>query len=168
MTTKVALFLAHALAMEYEAADRYDELADTMEIHNNQEVADLFRQMAKFSRLHGASVAARATGHDLPKLKSWQYRWNTPEPPEVGTAGATHYMMTAWHALDFALDNEKRGYRFYADEAAGSHDPEVRAMAAEMAEEEEEHVAELEKWIAQTPKPDTDWAEDPDEALVAD
>jgi len=168
MTTKVALFLAHALAMENEAADRYDELADTMEIHNNQEVAELFRQMANFSRLHGASVASRASPYDLPRLKSWQYRWNTPEPPEVGAPGATHYMMTPWHALAFALENEKRGYRFYADEAAGSGDKDVRALAAEMAAEEEEHVAELERWLARTPKPDADWADDPDEALVAD
>lgn len=168
MTTKVALFLAHALAMENEAADRYGELADTMDVHNNLEVADLFRQMAKFSRLHGASVAQRASAHELPSLKSWQYRWNTPEPPEVGTSGATHYMMTAYHALEFALDNEKRGYRFYADEAAGSDDAEVRALAAEMAGEEAEHVEELERWIARTPKPEADWAEDPDDAVVVD
>lgn len=168
MTTKVALFLAHALAMENEAADRYDELADSMEVHNNGEVAELFRQMAKFSRLHGASVAERTKGHDLPKLMSWQYRWNTPEPPEVGTTEVAHYMMTPWHALTFALENEIKGQKYYADQAEGSDDSEVRALAAEMAAEEAEHVEELENWIARTPKPDGNWAEDPDEALVAD
>ena len=126
MTTKVAIFLAHALAMEQEAADRYDELADSMEVHNNKDVAELFRQMAKFSRLHGASVAQRATPYELPKLKSWQYRWNTPEPPEVGEPEGSHYMMTPYHALIFALDNEKRGQQFYASEASGSDDPTVR------------------------------------------
>ena len=168
MTTKVATFLAHALAMEQEAADRYDELADTMEVHNNQDVADLFRQMAKFSRLHGASVAQRATPYELPRLKSWQYRWNTPLPPEVGEPEGSHYMMTPYHALIFALENEKRGQQFYASEASGSDDATVRTLAAEMAEEEAEHVAELEAWIARTPKPDADWARDDDDAVVVD
>jgi len=168
MTTKVATFLAHALAMESEAADRYEELADTMDVHNNPEVAELFRQMAKFSRLHGVSVAERVKDHELPKLKSWQFRWNTPEPPEVGTASGTHYMMTPYHALEFALENERRGMEYYASEAKGSDDAEVRTMAKEMAAEEAEHVAELEQWIARTPKPAADWAEDPDDAIVAD
>ncbi|MDO8605706.1 MAG: ferritin family protein [Phaeospirillum sp.] len=168
MTTKVAIFLAHALAMEQEAADRYDELADTMEVHNNQDVAELFRQMAKFSRLHGASVAQRASPHELPRLKSWQYRWNTPEPPEVGEPEGSHYMMTPYHALIFALENEKRGHQFYATEASGSDDNAVREMAAEMAEEEAEHVAELESWISRTPKPPADWADDDDDAVVVD
>jgi len=166
--TKVAIFLAHALAMEQEAADRYDELADSMDVHNNQDVAELFRQMATFSRLHGASVAQRAAPYDLPKLKSWQYRWNTPEPPEVGEPEGSHYMMTPYHALIFALGNERRGHQFYASEASGSDDASVRSLAAEMADEEAEHVRELEAWIARTPKPAADWAEDPDDAVVVD
>jgi rubrerythrin len=168
MTQKVAIFLAHAMAMEQEAADRYDELADSMEVHNNQDVAELFRQMSKYSRLHGASVAQRATPYDLPRLKSWQYRWNTPEPPEVGEVEGSHYMMTPYHALVFALENERRGHQFYASQAAESDDSSVREMAAEMADEEAEHVTELEAWIARTPKPDADWAQDDDDAVVVD
>ena len=55
MTSTVALFLAHAIALEVEAAERYEELADVMEVHNNPEVAALFRQMSEFSRRHAAS-----------------------------------------------------------------------------------------------------------------
>ncbi|MBI2236840.1 MAG: ferritin family protein [Magnetospirillum sp.] len=168
MTTKVATFLAHSIAMENEAAERYDELASVMEVHNNPEVAVLFHQMAEFSRRHTASVKSRAVGYQLPQLKSWEYRWNTPEPPEVGVTDATHYMMTPYHALEFALANERRGHDFYAREAAGSDDSEVRRLATEMAEEEAEHVEELEAWIARTPKPATDWKEDPDPVSVID
>jgi rubrerythrin len=167
-STKVATFLAHAIAMETEAAERYDELADVMEVHNNLEVAALFRQMADFSRLHGDSVRKRAEGHDLPKLKSWEYRWDTPEPPEVGSPETAHYLMTPYHALDFALGNERRGHDFYAACAAESGDAEIRRLAGEMAAEEAEHVAELERWLARTPKPAPGWAEDPDPALVVD
>lgn len=168
MTDKVATFLAHAVAMEQEAAERYEELADTMDVHNNGAVADLFRQMAKYSRLHGASVAQRAVAYTLPKLKSWQFRWNAPEPPEVGDFTGGHYLMTPYHALLFALENERRGHQFYASEAARNEDATVRAMAAEMAAEEVEHVSELEAWIARTPPPEDNWAEDPDDAVVVD
>jgi rubrerythrin len=168
MTNKVATFLAHAIAMEQEAADRYDELADSMDVHNNAEVATLFRQMANFSRLHGASVVERAKPYELPKLKSWQFRWNTPQAPEVGDIEGSHYLMTPYHALVFALENEVRGHQFYATEAKGNDDADVRKMAAEMADEEAEHVAELKTWIERTPKPAEDWADDPDDALVAD
>jgi len=167
-TTKVATFLAHALALEVEAADRYEELADVMEVHNNSEVALMFRQMSEFSRMHGLQVKQRAQGHQLPKLRSWEYRWNTPEPPEVGTPDATHYLMTAWHALSFAMENERRGLTYYASVAADSDDAEVRRLAAEMAEEEREHVATLERWLARTPKPSADWSEDPDPVAMID
>ena len=38
-----AEFMAHAYAMEAEAAERYAEFADSMETHNNLEVASMFR-----------------------------------------------------------------------------------------------------------------------------
>lgn len=168
MSSKVATFLAHSIAMENEAADRYDELADVMEVHNNLEVASLFRQMSEFSRLHAVSVQKRAEKYTLPRLKSWDYRWNSPEPAEVGSADGTHYMMKAWHALQFALANERRGHDFYAHEAREADDPEVKRLATEMAEEEAEHVTELERWVARTAKPADNWAEDPDPVSVID
>ncbi len=47
-------FMAQALAMEQDAAERYTEFADTLEQHNNHEVATLFRTMAE----HEASMRA--------------------------------------------------------------------------------------------------------------
>lgn len=168
-SSKIALFLAHAVALETEAGDRYDELADVMEVHHNLEVAQLFSQMREFSRLHASQVAARALEYQpLPRLKSWEYRWETPESPESGDIGETHYLMTPYHALRFALANERRGWEYYNLVATNSPDAEVRAIAAEFAEEEAEHVATLERWIDRTPKPDAAWAEDPDPAQVVD
>jgi hypothetical protein len=45
--SSVAEFFAQALAIEIEASERYDELADQMETHNNHRIADIFREMAK-------------------------------------------------------------------------------------------------------------------------
>ena len=58
-------FLAHAIAMEREAAERYLELADMMEAHNNLEVASLFRDMVRYSNMHGDSIVERAAYRDL-------------------------------------------------------------------------------------------------------
>ncbi|MGE5517756.1 MAG: ferritin-like domain-containing protein [Bacteroidota bacterium] len=169
MPTKVALFLAHSIALEVEAGDRYDELADVMEVHNNPDVAALFRQMSDFSRKHAASVQERAKAFQpLPKLKSWEYRWNAPEPPEVGDFSGTHYLMTPFHALQFALANERRGWEFYNRSAADSQDADVRTLARDFADEEAEHVKELEEWLAKVPRPTIDWADDPDPAAVID
>lgn len=169
MPSKVALFLAHSIALEVEAGDRYEELAEMMEVHNNPDVAVLFRQMSDFSRKHAASVKERAeVFQPLPQLKSWEYRWNAPEPPEVGDFTGTHYLMTPFHALQFALANERRGWEFYNNSAADTADAEIRVLAREFAEEEAEHVKELEAWLAKVPRPTIDWAEDPDPAAVID
>ena len=54
----LAEFMAQALAMEREAAQRYAEFADAMDVHNNPEVAALFRKMATIERKHAAQIMA--------------------------------------------------------------------------------------------------------------
>lgn len=165
----IALFLAHAVALETEAGERYDELADAMEVHNNREVAALFRQMSEFSRRHAAEVTGRAAAlQPLPRLKSWEYRWDSPQPPESGDSGDTHYLMAPRHALRFALANERRGWEYYNHLAITAPDAEVRALAAEFAAEEAGHVATLERWLDRSPEPAADWADDPDPVQVVD
>ena len=52
----LAELMALALAMEREAAQRYAEFADAMEIHNNVEVAALFRKMATIETGHVQAI----------------------------------------------------------------------------------------------------------------
>ncbi|MDK9721378.1 MAG: ferritin family protein [Rhodospirillales bacterium] len=160
----VGEFLAHALALENEAAARYDELADAMETHNNKEVAALFKQMADFSRKHASEVAARATNVDVPHLAPWEFRWPGNEPPESADFDSSHYLMTPYHVLQVALRNEGRGQEFYAQVAAITRNDEVRKLAATFALEEATHVAELEKWFKRYPAPKKGWDEDSDPA----
>lgn len=161
-------FLAHALAFENEAAERYDELADTMEAHNNAEVAKLFRRMANFSRMHADAVKGRADGAELPHFKPWEFQWKDAEGPEVAPVERTHYLMTPYHCLQLALHNEKRGRDFYQGVADANSDSEVKRLALQMAEEEQEHVVVLEEWLARTPEPEPDWDQDLDPPVVAD
>lgn len=151
-------FLAHAIALEHEAAERYLELADMMEAHRNDEVSALFRDMVHFSRLHHDSIVERARGVALPTLRSWQYRWT--HPPEAGGEEAFDVTLDAYGALCYARENEVRGLEYYSTVGQQSTDPEVHRLAAEFAAEEAEHVQALDDWLARTPRPSTPWRDD--------
>ena len=153
-------FLAHAVALEQEAADRYLELADMMEAQQNNAVASVFRDMVRYSEMHRDEIRARVGATELPKLKSWQYRWRSP--PEVGGEEGFDYLMEHYHALRYARGNELRAMEYYRAVGAESSDAEVKRLGAEFAAEESGHVAALDEWLARTPRPSATWDADPD------
>ena len=156
-------FLAHAVALEQEAADRYLELADMMESQLNDAVSKVFRDMVRFSELHRDEIKARIGAVELPRLKSWEYRWSSP--PEAGGEEGFDYMMEPYRALKYARANEVRGMRYYRSVAEQSTDTEVRRLAADFAGEEAEHVTALDKWLELTPRPSATWQDDPETPL---
>ena len=151
-------FLAHAIALEEEAAERYLELADMMESYRNDPVSTIFRDLNRYSLMHCEAVRARAGREPLPKLRSWEYRWSSP--PEVGGEEGFDYMLEPYNALRYARANEIRAREYYRTVAEESTIPEVRRLAEEFAAEEDEHVAALEQWMARTPRPSQTWDED--------
>lgn len=153
-------FLAHALALEQEAAERYLELADMMESYRNDTVSSVFRDMHRFSLLHRDDIRKRVGDIELPQLRSWQYRWRSP--PEVGGEEAFDHTLEPYHALKYARENEVRAMEYYHSVAEQAEDAELVRLATAFAEEESEHVEALDKWIAQTPRPAATWDEDPD------
>jgi rubrerythrin len=158
------IFLAHAYALEHESVERYSELADVMAVHNNNEVAAFFTQMAAFGLKHAAEVSDLAKDYTLPSIPPWEYQWTDGVSPEAGDYDGAHYLMSTRHALEFALLNETRGRDFYAEVTEHSPNEQVKELAAEFRDEEAEHVQMLEKWIARTPQTTNDWHEDWDPA----
>ncbi len=147
----VGEFLAHALELEYESAERYRELAGNMAVHNNPEIAELFEYLARMSDLHAQEVEERAKEVQLPDIPPWDFKWDAAGSPEANASAQDeelNYLMTPIQAMHLALHNEIRGRDFYARVAAGSPDAEVRQLAAEMVEEENEHAALLEERLA--------------------
>jgi rubrerythrin len=140
-------FLAHALELEVESTERYREMADCMEVHNNPEVAELFRTMARYGEMHTAEVRSLAAGHALPSIPPWEYKWSHPEGPESPAVEDANYLMTTCQALELALHNEIKGRDFYACVAREAPDEEVRRVAAVMAAEEDTHVEMLQVWM---------------------
>ena len=158
-------FLAHAIALEREAAERYLELADMMEAHRNDDVSALFRDMVRYSWLHHDSIVERARGVALPELRPNQFKWR--QPPEVGGDEAFDPSLNAYDALRYARENENRAMAYYSEVGLNTNDAEVQRLAAEFAAEETEHVESLDDWLARTPRPAAPWAHDPDRGSAA-
>jgi len=166
--TSRADFLARAWAMEVEAAERYATFADAMEAHNNLEVAELFRKLARIEQLHADQLLEEDLAHQSPVLPPAGIRWDEGEGPETASSGELHYRMQPYHALQIALECEKRANKFFADFAYCATDANVRKAAREMAAEEAEHVALIEDWLKRIPPPEDDWMHDPDPPVVFD
>lgn len=153
--------MAQALAMEQEAAQRYADLADAMEMHNNAEVAALFRKMAAIEGRHATQIMQKM-GWDHPPAPSPAPAWEGFEAAETVGVDDVHYLMRPWHALQLALRAEERAERFFAALARATDDPSVRNAALELQQEEHEHVELIRAWLARVPQPEPDWAVDPD------
>ena len=160
--TDLDTFLAYSVALEEEAAERHDELADMMAVHNNPEVEATFRKLAGYSRLHAREIRDHARGSDLPRIAPWDFGWETAEGPETTDIGEASYLMTPARALRIAMGNEQRAHDFYRAISRESPDPDVRALAAEFADEEQEHLALLQQWLAKLPEGSDEAAFDPD------
>ncbi len=94
--------------------------------------------------------------------------WPAMEPPESVPNDEVHYLMHPWHALKLALAAEERAEAFFAELARLASSDSVRRAALELRDEEAEHVALVKAWLAKTPKPEGDWANDPDPPRYVD
>ena len=159
-------FLAAAYAMEVEASDRYAELAEQMDSHNNSEVAELFSKLSRIEGLHRDQIMEQA-GWPAPP-DAVVIRWEWPEGAETTDYGDLHYLMQPWHALKLAEHNERRAADFFQRFADADLPIEIRREAAEMAEEEREHVRLIQEWLKRFPEPDEHWENDLDPPQVVD
>jgi len=162
-----AEFMAHAYAMEAEAAERYAEFADSMEVHNNREVAELFRKLSRIEQRHADQILEQMGWKQSPAAAA-NYRWEGTEGPETADPTELHYLMQPYHALQIALLNEKRARDFFAHLAKVTTNAGVRKGALEMQQDEAEHVRLIEEWLKRTPKPDANWEADQDPPMLSD
>jgi rubrerythrin len=161
-------FMREALVMELEAAQRYTEFADAMETHNNLEVAALFRKMAGVEGKHAEQIMAEMGWTAMPAPHAAGASWAGFEAPETAPGDDVHYLMQPYHALELALSNEQRAERFFARLARAATTAAVRKAARELQQEEREHVELVRAWMKKVPKPDADWANDPDPPAYTD
>ena len=154
-------FMAQAYTMELEASERYEQFAEQLDVHNNLGVADLFRRLAAIEALHARRILDEMGWPSLPDLPA-PCAWPEGEGPESAPLDAVHYLMQPFHALELALQCEERAQQHFEAIVAGAAPEKVRAAAAEMAEDEREHVRLIREWMTRVPYPPSDWDHDPD------
>ena len=114
-------FYAHALAIEREAAERYNEFAAWFGDRGDDVLAGLCHNLARFEDEHYRQLVNGCQGLTLPNINAADYQWLGEAPPETGAR------------------------EFFAWVARSSSSRAVRELAAIMAAEEAEHVA----WVRQ-------------------
>lgn len=166
--TAYADFMSKAYAMELDASERYAEFADQMEVHNNPDVAQLFRKLSAIEGLHASRIREEMGWTQTPD-PMYPGLWTGGEPPETAQVTDLHYLMHPYHALEIALNNEERAEAFFTRLARARETPaEVRKLAEEMAAEEAGHQRLIQEWMARVPKPGPDWNRDPDPPVLGD
>ena len=158
--------MAHAYAIEAEAEERYRELATQMEVHNNPEVAALFRKLAEYEGEHAREIETRAADMSLPLLAPWEFKWSHAEAPELVDTLALHYLMSPQMVLSLALDAERQAFEFFSDVAATATETSLAEVARIFAAEEEDHIRMIEDMIERLGPTSTQWDEDLDTPLA--
>lgn len=149
---------AHAIAIEREAAERYAELAERMADLGNDEVAGLFRRLAGFEAAHLKTLQAKTEGLAAPAIAPGRYAWLDAGAPETVARELVFRLLTPRSALAIALEAERRAEQFFADVEHAAADPALRALAAQMRDEEQDHIAMVQRALAQAPAERVDWA----------
>ena len=160
--TTLPELLAHAHAIENDAFERYNMLADSMEISNNQELASLFRKLASHEQKHADEITKRAGDMELPKITLAQQSWLDCESPESAPLENAHYLMTPWHALQMALKAEQSACAFFEHLSRNVASDEMKKWVEEFRDEEAEHVRLVEELLTRYPEPEADWDHDDD------
>ena len=154
--------LAVAYQIEIDAVDRYNVLADQMETHNNPDLVKVFRDLARAEGIHGEEIRRLAGDFDVVAHARAIAKFERSESPEEADLGSAHYMMTLWHALQLSLAGEKRALAYFTSIVETTKDPKVKKLAAELVEEEAEHVSLVHRLLRRYPKPSESWADDLD------
>ena len=165
----VADLLAIAYRIELDAVERYGLLADQMETHNNPELTKVFRDLSRAESIHAAEIREMAGDTDLNgRANALHSIWPKGESPEEVDLGAAHYLMTPWHALQLCLAGEKRALSFFTSIAETAKDAKVKEMAAELVEEEAEHVNLVYRLMRKYPEPTDSWCQEGDPPAAQD
>ena len=100
--------LAHAIAIEREAAARYAELGERMGELGNDVVAQLFLRLARLEKEHAQELERRAAGMALPQIAPGEYAWFATGAPETAAHDLVLNLITPVFATAFMTRLHKR------------------------------------------------------------
>ena len=140
---------AHAIGIERDAANQLEKLQHFVREAGNEQLAEELEKIVREEREQHELICLGTAGAKLPEMSGWEYSWhymgaavNRPAAPR-----------NVHEALAQALGVERRTQAFYIDVAENSPNESVRAFSAEMAADEQRHIARLETLLAREPDP---------------
>jgi rubrerythrin len=139
-----------AIAIEEEAQQRYEEFADSLELHHTFEAAEFFHFMADNEEKHAATLRAR-------RQEKFGDTASSVELSEVLDVEAPHYKevrtgMSVHTALEAVRQAERRAHDFYAGAVAVVQDEKIKALLLSLQREEEAHEKQVEEQLANLPE----------------
>ena len=153
-----------ALLIEEEARDRYEELADQLEVHHTPDASAFFRKMVKVEELHRATLdKRRAELFQAAPRKVTRSMIFDVEAPEYDEARAN---MTPRLALQAAMKSEVKAYHFFAAAVPRVKDAAVKKLFEELMEEEIAHQSWVKAELAQHPETPADQQDMSDEPVA--
>ena len=140
---------AYAIAIERDAAEALANLERFVRDAGAEHVADELEKIAREEREQHDLIRLGTAGQSLPEMSGWEYPWHYMGKAADRRAAPRNTR----EALAQALGVERRTQAFYLDVAESAPDESVRAFSAEMAADEQRHIARLETLIAREPDP---------------
>jgi rubrerythrin len=139
-----------AILMEEEARERYEELAEQLELHRSIEPARFFRKFAKLETTHEKRLQERRQQlfADQPQAIDRSMLWDL-EAPAYEDA---RVFMSACQAAEVAMAAEIRAADFYGQAMPEISDAEVRKLFEELRDEEIEHQMLIREHMAELPE----------------
>jgi rubrerythrin len=147
LTLRDALDLA--ILVDEEAEERYEELADQLELHHTPEAASFFHRMSSEERRHVADLRQRRrrlfpeAGRGVPPSRVWEVK--TPDYDRV------HAFMSVREAMQTALGAEEKAEAFFDAALHEVHDQEAAALFGELRNEEARLHEQVERDLAALP-----------------
>jgi rubrerythrin len=142
----IHIFLAHAAKLELETEEAYLKLVVSMTARENHDAAEIFREMAEFSRVHWYTAMKRADFDDSTDIPGLIALWQGGKT-EIPDLSNSENPLDLDGAMSLALTAEKRGVAFYEGVAQTTTDMQIRLLAEEFAAEERGHVLALERFF---------------------
>jgi bacterioferritin (cytochrome b1) len=140
---------AYTIDIERDAADALEKIERFVRDAGADHLAEELEKIVREEREQHQLICLGTAGRELPRMLGWEYMGHF-----MGTAvpkpNAPRHTRDALHQ---ALGIERRTQAFYIDVAENSPDESVRAFAAEMAADEQRHIARLETLLAREPDP---------------
>ncbi len=137
---------SYSLAIEERAAKRYAELERFLREMGIEDLADELERLGREEQEQYELIKLGTAGRALPELAGWELCWHFPR-------GAGAAPRSAREAIASALALERQSQAFYVDVAENARDDALRAFSAEMANDEQRHIARLEVLLEREPEP---------------